>query len=82
MAERERKIEGLRQILGYFEEMAKGSELFRPEFERTREIIGALERGHVHDAVALIRQPMAEHYGGTGWMYVLRIVRELAAEEG
>jgi hypothetical protein len=76
----EKGLTGLRQVLGYLEARATEDAEFAGEATRTRLIVAALSEGDGVEAMRLIEQPLAEHYGGSGWQYVTSLGRELARQ--
>jgi hypothetical protein len=80
MQDYERRVEGLRQVLLYFENAAKEAPIFAPEVERTRLIIAAAERRNGEELRELLARPMPDHYGGTGWHYVVAMAKLLAED--
>ena len=79
MDEYSRMVQGLKQVLSYLEEFAEESDVFAPEAEVTRLIVDAAERKSGKEILELLSRPMPNHYGGTGWRYVVSVGKELAA---
>jgi hypothetical protein len=76
----EKRMTGLRQVLGYLEARSTDGEDFAEEAARARLIVDALSDGDGAEAMRLIELPLAEHYGGTGWQYVASLGREVAQQ--
>jgi hypothetical protein len=71
------RLLGLRAVLEYFETAASTEPAFAPEAERANLLLTALESGRFSEARELLSLPMPEHYGGTGWQYVIAVAKEL-----
>jgi hypothetical protein len=72
-----RGIMGMKQVLEYLEDRASTGAHFAPEAERAKLLVEAFEARDIERARWLLDQPMEEHYGGTGWLYIERTARWL-----